>query len=250
MADFNKYYRLENFEDRESEFPNRRKLIHDPDEPDPNVYTVQRDEGNITKEGTPFSASVMNNFDKKIQSMFPLRYGITTSNGEPYGLDNDSIKDIFGNSNIAAETKTFDIWFYQRDKRYLHRRLNPQEDNYGRNSGRYFALGNLVILNVGFTNAAIKETADTQLILGPIPQNIYPSNILGDVSCIVSDFTIKTNTSFIDSSLTTKARIFRNVEGSGNAFIGFYTGNGGDSLRVYKITNRKVDCRLTAIYIR
>lgn len=78
-------YELSNFEDRQSQYPTRRKLIHNPADED-NVFTVQRDEGIVTREGISFSANMMNTFDEKIGNMFPVSIanggtGATTKEG-------------------------------------------------------------------------------------------------------------------------------------------------------------------------
>lgn len=64
-------YRLDDFEDRKTEYPTRRKLIHNPNDEE-NVYTVQRDEGTVIQEGIAFNAKFMNDFDVKISNMFPV----------------------------------------------------------------------------------------------------------------------------------------------------------------------------------
>lgn len=64
-------YYLDEFKDRQSQYPTRRKLIHNPED-ESNVYTVQRDEGTVTEEGIAFSADFMNAFDSKIGDMFPV----------------------------------------------------------------------------------------------------------------------------------------------------------------------------------
>lgn len=88
-------YELSNFEDRQSQYPTRRKLIHNPADED-NVFTVQRDEGTVTKEGISFSANMMNTFDEKIGNMFPVSIanggtGATTKEGALRQLGLNSI---------------------------------------------------------------------------------------------------------------------------------------------------------------
>lgn len=88
-------YELSNFEDRQSQYPTRRKLIHNPADED-NVFTVQRDEGTVTKEGIAFSANMMNTFDEKIGNMFPVSIanggtGATTMEGALQHLGLNSI---------------------------------------------------------------------------------------------------------------------------------------------------------------
>ncbi len=92
-------YQLSKFEDRKSQYPTRRKLIHNPSDED-NVFAVQRDEGTVTQEGIAFSADFMNNFDKKIGNMFPVSIdnggtGATTVEGALKNLGLRSEKGVW-----------------------------------------------------------------------------------------------------------------------------------------------------------
>ncbi|MDE7425377.1 MAG: hypothetical protein K2N51_17095 [Lachnospiraceae bacterium] len=70
-------YQLSNFTDRQTQYPNRRRLKNITTNEEV-VYDVYRAEGNITREGTPWNAATMNNFDKKIANTF------TTGSFTPY----------------------------------------------------------------------------------------------------------------------------------------------------------------------
>lgn len=92
-------YELSNFKDRKSQYPTRRKLIHNPSDED-NVFTVQRDEGTVTQEGIAFSAKFMNDFDKKIYNVFPVGIdsggtGATTVEGALKNLGLNSEKGVW-----------------------------------------------------------------------------------------------------------------------------------------------------------
>jgi hypothetical protein len=92
-------YPLSNFEDRLSQYPTRRKLIHNSSDED-NVYSVQRDEGVITQEGIAFSAQFMNNFDNKIADMFP----VSVENGGTGATTGDK---ALKNLGLIIESGTF-----------------------------------------------------------------------------------------------------------------------------------------------
>ena len=92
-------YELSNFKDRKSQYPTRRKLIHNSSDED-NVFTVQRDEGTVTQEGIAFSAKFMNDFDKKIYNVFPVGIdsggtGATTVEGALKNLGLSSEKGVW-----------------------------------------------------------------------------------------------------------------------------------------------------------
>lgn len=62
------------WEDRETEFPNRRQIqyIEQGQDSNTSIVNITRDEGNISKEGTAFSASNMNGLEDRIYKTFPL----------------------------------------------------------------------------------------------------------------------------------------------------------------------------------
>lgn len=119
-------YELSNFKDRKSQYPTRRKLIHNSSDED-NVFTVQRDEGTVTQEGIAFSADFMNKFDKKIYDVFPIGIdsggtGATTVEGalQNLGLSSESgiwspqlsardgISPTYTNEHLTAKYKLKD----------------------------------------------------------------------------------------------------------------------------------------------
>lgn len=111
-------YQLSNFEDRQSQYPTRRKLIHNPADED-NVYTVQRDEGEVTNEGIAFSADLMNTFDQKIGNMFPVSVenggtGATTVAGalQNLGLNSQSGTWVPRLSAIDGIAPTYTTIYY------------------------------------------------------------------------------------------------------------------------------------------
>lgn len=62
------------WEDRETEFPNRRQIqyIEQGQDSNTSIVNITRDEGNIGKEGTAFSAANMNGLEDRIYKTFPL----------------------------------------------------------------------------------------------------------------------------------------------------------------------------------
>lgn len=62
----NKYEKVE-WEDRQSQYPNRRKMI--PTEIE-NVYEVERAEGEVTEPGNAFDATNMNGLEDRVYSAF------------------------------------------------------------------------------------------------------------------------------------------------------------------------------------
>lgn len=64
-------YERKTWTDRVSEYPRRRLLVPDGGG-DGAYYTVSRAEGNVIKDGDPFSAGVMNAFEGRIESEFDI----------------------------------------------------------------------------------------------------------------------------------------------------------------------------------
>ncbi len=134
-------YQLSKFEDRMSQYPTRRKLIHSPSDED-NVYTVQRDEGVVTREGIAFSADFMNKFDRKIADMFPISVenGGTGANTGIKALNNlglyissgQFIPKIVSNNPNSNEIK--------------YTLSNGSEQGY--ELGYYYRIGNICQINV------------------------------------------------------------------------------------------------------
>ena len=58
------------WKDRISEYPTRRKLTSTADPTDVKQVYVQRDEGEISEEGTPYTAQIMNALESRINAAF------------------------------------------------------------------------------------------------------------------------------------------------------------------------------------
>ena len=65
---------MERFQNRVSQFPNRRKLnVISGAGTNEMVAYIERDEGHITKDGTPITAEALNNMESDIRQDFPNR---------------------------------------------------------------------------------------------------------------------------------------------------------------------------------
>ena len=58
-----------NWQDRVSQYPNRRVITNVEDSSDSKVVTVTRDEGTITQTGDPLNADALNNLESRISQM-------------------------------------------------------------------------------------------------------------------------------------------------------------------------------------
>lgn len=58
-----------NWQDRVSQYPNRRVITNVEDSSDSKVVTVTRDEGTITQQGDPLNADALNNLESRISQM-------------------------------------------------------------------------------------------------------------------------------------------------------------------------------------
>lgn len=58
-----------NWQDRVSQYPNRRVITNVEDSTDTKVVTVTRDEGTITQTGDPLNADALNNLESRISQM-------------------------------------------------------------------------------------------------------------------------------------------------------------------------------------
>lgn len=58
-----------NWQDRVSQYPNRRVITNVEDSSDSKVVTVTRDEGTITQQGDPLNAAALNNLESRISQM-------------------------------------------------------------------------------------------------------------------------------------------------------------------------------------
>ena len=58
-----------NWQDRVSQYPNRRVITNVEDSSDSKVVTVTRDEGTITQQGDPLNAAALNDLESRISQM-------------------------------------------------------------------------------------------------------------------------------------------------------------------------------------
>lgn len=94
--------------DRVSEYPTRRKLakVQEPD-----IYDVQRDEGNILEEGDAFAASTMNDLENRIESETGTLEGYFSDGKAKTSLNSEKLGGIAasGYLQIAGGTMTGDL---------------------------------------------------------------------------------------------------------------------------------------------
>lgn len=65
-----------NWQDRVSQYPNRRVITNVEDSTDTKVVTVTRDEGTITQTGDPLNADALNNLESRISQMNTSLVGV------------------------------------------------------------------------------------------------------------------------------------------------------------------------------
>ena len=65
-----------NWQDRVSQYPNRRVITNVEDSSDSKVVTVTRDEGTITQQGDPLNAAALNNLESRISQMNTSLVGV------------------------------------------------------------------------------------------------------------------------------------------------------------------------------
>lgn len=139
-------YQLNDFKDRKTEYPTRRKLIHNPNDEE-NVYTVQRDEGTVIEEGIAFNAQLMNKFDEKISNMFP----VSIINGGTGASDGMSALNNLG-LTIASGSFTPSLFSDNPNSNNIEYTLEPTY-----NQDRGYAAGRFLrIYNLCFVTFAMK----------------------------------------------------------------------------------------------
>ena len=115
-----------NWQDRVSQYPNRRVIPNVEDSTDTKVVTVTRDEGTITQTGDPLNADALNNLESRISQMNTSLVGVAqtvtllasawvnntitvnllgvtaTSNQEIFGLPATSAANIQNNKALQS----------------------------------------------------------------------------------------------------------------------------------------------------
>lgn len=116
-----------NWQDRVSQYPNRRVITNVEDSSDSKVVTVTRDEGTITQQGDPLNAAALNNLESRISQMNTSLVGVAqtvtllasewtedntitvnllgvtaTSNQEIFGLPATSAENIQNNKALQS----------------------------------------------------------------------------------------------------------------------------------------------------
>lgn len=86
------------WKDRLSENPSRRRLS--PVDGEQNVYDVSREEGDVSQEGTAFSADNMNDLENRINTSFNSFSGTKLSTRLFYNSTNPKNSDFVINDNI------------------------------------------------------------------------------------------------------------------------------------------------------
>lgn len=114
------------WKDRLSENPSRRRLS--PVDGEQNVYDVSREEGDVSQEGTAFSADNMNDLENRINTSFNGFSGVRTET-VLYAAANNSLgknTDFYLNGNI----KDYDyVGYYFSDGDPLHPHASYTEIN-------------------------------------------------------------------------------------------------------------------------
>lgn len=223
-------YQLTNFVDRDSQYPNRRKL-KDIVTMEEKVFDVFREEGEITQEGTPWDAATMNAFDQKISQQFNY-VEFTPDIYVAYKNDNS---DTWGYSSIgSAQTPSAKYAFC-------------------------VCVGSLAFLHIvihRYHNSANGSHGDNSfLMLGPLPSSICPkinyrqggtfpefckfnwvNNKPSGENLITERITGFTNPPYPDNS-----NVYRNM-------IGIYHNNGAAIFTGDAIRNFSVDLTLDMVY--
>ena len=115
-----------NWQDRVSQYPNRRVITNVDDPTDTKIVTVTRDEGTITQTGDPLNANALNNLESRISQMNTSLVGVAqtvtllasawvgntitvnllgvtaTSNQEIFGLPATSAANIQNNKALQS----------------------------------------------------------------------------------------------------------------------------------------------------
>lgn len=164
-------YKLTNFLNRQSQYPNRRKLV-DVSTGSEKTYDILRAEGDITQDGTPWNAHTMSEFDQKIANTF---------------------------------TKgTFTPAFYTQGPTAIG------NVNYGSRSAYYTTINNMAFVHIELINCTINSTGyanDRNLVIGALPDAIVPSfNGYENISSTCSEFYFSKNSNNIKNSVSATMR--------------------------------------------
>lgn len=217
------YYTQSKWEDRVSQYPNRRRLINNADVGE-NIYTIERDEGSVYTEGTIWNAKTMMDFDTNIDNAFKSI--------------ESKIKML---DNLQVSSGTFTARFYSSHN--LNRALNSRNSTYGNNAGYYYCIGKLVFINIQIRGANIIEADDTPndhwLKLGQLPANIAPMN--RRFACEVSE---------LQPHGGNPPQVVKGQMLYGERFISFYVNSGGSAYDLNYLTNQTTDCTVSAVYLR
>lgn len=178
-------YQLSDFKDRKSQYPTRRKLIHNAADAE-NVYTVQRDEGAVYEEGIAFSANFMNKFDKKIGDMFPVKVengGTGATNGR------DALRNLGLNITIGNFTPRI-ISGNPNSSAIEYRMDNPSNPvDVGGVAGYYYRIGELCFVSIGIkiwiTSTGQRGGENAYIIISDLPYSSQgiPAQSLASSEC-------------------------------------------------------------------
>lgn len=256
------------WEDRKSQYPNRRKLLHNTGDGD-DVYTIQRYEGTITQEGTIWCADTMDKFDTNIKNAFDsaensintaesnIRTVQNNLNATNTNLTNSNkrISTLETNLKIMRGTLNKPDFYNKHNGNYYAMRTASNTQHPSTVTSMYYCIGDMVYINVHFHNLFVMSKSlslsnvtnnvdNNVLYLGPLP---YPAVNSGQpFSLTVSEFLYKTFSSddgFGQSS--TVARIY-----GGEKYITFYVYYGGTAYDSTKLIGKYVDCSLSGIYFK
>lgn len=127
MADYE--YQLNRWQNRNSDYPTRRKLVTVEDIViDDNttldagtqiIANVERSDGNVSVVGTPFNATTMNNFESRINAAFEKCLGFLDCGA----IDNDAINSTNGFdfssevSNAIVQCPILEFYYSDSDNR-------------------------------------------------------------------------------------------------------------------------------------
>ena len=209
-----------NWEDRESENPNRRKITKISEEE--NLYNVERDEGKVNVEGTAWNKDTMDNFEGRIINAF-----------------NQANNDISKLSELRRNIFIPQMAFWQQP-----------ETNVGYCndiSGVIYKIGNLVYTDVSIQHANINGYPlgnDNEAYLGiKIPYYMPIDN--RKLPCIVRECYLNNNT-FDQFKIAFEA----NFQGKGFGFCTIFTAGGTTAFHFDEsYTNKDIVISFSLIYL-
>lgn len=190
-------YKLTNFLNRQSQYPNRRKLV-DVSTASEKTYDILRAEGDITQDGTPWNAHTMSEFDQKIANTF---------------------------------TKgTFTPAFYTQGPTAI------SNVDYGSRSAYYTTINNMAFVHIELRFCTINSTGydnNKYLIIGALPDAIVPSfNGYNNISSTCSEASFRKNGSDIDQIYNSVAATIRKDDGMGHKYFYINHNRGSSNTRV------------------